>query len=278
MIAFTIAGRPIYRYGLFYLITFISWYLILRWLWKRNAFITYPNVHHFLTKGLDDLMLIGIVGVMLWGRLGHVFLYEWAYYSQHLNEVFMVREGGMSFIGWVIGVTLWLSRLMRRRKMSLNDLLLLGDIILCIVPIGIILWRIWNYLNQELRGKPLDQLSEGVQKLLRSIWAIHIYDQVDQQERVNSNLLQSGGEGVITFVTGWTVLVSRYFRQRIQPGLISGLFLVWYAIVRFLAEEVKELPATEFRGVLSISQRVMVLFFIVGLFLIRRSFLLFHTK
>ncbi|MBP7848376.1 prolipoprotein diacylglyceryl transferase [Patescibacteria group bacterium] len=80
-----------------------------------------------------------------------MFLYEWYYYAQHRDEILMIREGGMSFIGGVIGVTLGLGRLMRRRKMSLNDLLLLGDIILCIVPIGITLGRIGNYLNQELR-------------------------------------------------------------------------------------------------------------------------------
>ncbi len=272
MIAFTIWGWPIYRYGLFYLVTFISGYLILWRLGKRNFFVTYPNVHHFLTKGLDDLMLVGIGGVMLGGRLGHVFLYEWYYYAQHRDEILMIREGGMSFIGGVIGVTLGLGRLMRRRKMSVNDLLLLGDIILCIVPIGITLGRIGNYLNQELRWKPLSELSESVQKLLTSIGATRVYDQVDSVERVNTNLLQSAGEGVVTFIIGWMIMLGRYIQWRIQPGLISWLFLIWYAIVRFLAEELKELPENELWGMLSVSQWIMVIFFLSGLFLVRRAF------
>ncbi len=273
MIAFTIRGRPIYRYGIFYLLTFIGGYLILWLLGKSKVFVWYPNVQHLLTNGLDDLMLVAILGVIVGGRLGDVFLYDWAYYAQHLKEIVYIWQGGMSFVGWVVGVTVGLIWLMRKRSMKVDDVLLLGDIVLCIVPIGIILGRIGNYLNQELRGKPVEELSSGVQKFIHAIGAMHVYDQVDTVERVNTNLLQSAGEWGITLLLGRAIMIWRYFHKHIQPGLITGVFLTWYAVVRFLAEELKELASTEYRGMLSVSQRVMVVFFLCGLFLIRRSFL-----
>ena len=64
----------------------------------------------------------------------------------------------MSFIGGVIGVALLLLILTRRVGVKTKELLVLGDIILCVVPLGIFLGRIGNFLNQELIGKPLVDL------------------------------------------------------------------------------------------------------------------------
>jgi phosphatidylglycerol:prolipoprotein diacylglycerol transferase len=56
----------------------------------------------------------------------------------------------MSFVGGVIGVVLGIFRLAHKIKLPWKEMLLLGDIILCIVPLGSMLGRIGNYLNQEL--------------------------------------------------------------------------------------------------------------------------------
>lgn len=58
----------------------------------------------------------------------------------------------MSFIGGIIGVTIAMLILMRRKKFSRKEILLLGDMILAILPFGIMLGRIGNFLNQELYG------------------------------------------------------------------------------------------------------------------------------
>jgi len=153
MIAFTIFWRPIYRYGIFYLITFLLGYFFLMRLWKTQKFASYSKVQWILTDGLDDMLLIALAGVILWWRLGHVFIYDWWYYSHHLGEIFQVRQGGMSFVGGFLWVLVGGSIFARIKKISMHEVFLMADIILCIVPIGILLWRIGNYLNQELRGK-----------------------------------------------------------------------------------------------------------------------------
>ena len=58
----------------------------------------------------------------------------------------------MSFIGGIIGVTLALAILAWKKRLGRKDLLLLGDLIFAILPFGIMVGRIGNYLNQELYG------------------------------------------------------------------------------------------------------------------------------
>ncbi|USN54784.1 MAG: prolipoprotein diacylglyceryl transferase [Candidatus Peribacteria bacterium] len=47
------------------------------------------------------------------------------------------------------------------------------------------------------------------------------------------------------------------------PGRVSALYLVGYACVRFVAEYLKELPSSEMYGLLSVSQRLMLVFLLV---------------
>lgn len=58
----------------------------------------------------------------------------------------------MSFIGGVFGVGIALLVLAWKKRFSVKEFLLLGDLILAFVPFGIMLGRIGNFLNQELYG------------------------------------------------------------------------------------------------------------------------------
>lgn len=98
MVAFEILGWPIYRYGIFYLITFVVGYAFL-WRVGRQSFLdSYPRVQWVLQQKVDDLYLMILLGVIVGGRLGHVLLYEGAYYLQHPLETFYLWQGGMSFV------------------------------------------------------------------------------------------------------------------------------------------------------------------------------------
>ena len=271
MVAFTVFWRPIYWYGLFYLMTFVIGYMFLFWLGKKKLFENYAWLQTLLTSKLDDLILVILAWVIVGWRLWHVLIYDRAYYSQHLLEILYVRQWGMSFIGWVIWVGLWLRLLMRSVKMSRKELFLLADVILCVVPIGIFLWRIWNFLNQELIWKPLSELSASCVTVIKKLHLNYTYDQIDMIERVNTNIIQSFGEWLLLVVVTRTVLFSRYLKNKVQPWLITGLFLIWYALVRFLVEFWKDLPAQEMWWVLSSSQRFMFLFFIVGIWFVQQS-------
>lgn len=263
MIAFTILGWPVYRYGIFYGVTFLLGYGILGRAGRRSWMAQYPQVRDVLNHRRDDLFLRCMIGVIVGGRLGHVVLYDWAYYSQHLSEVIMVNQWGMSFVGGVVGVTSVLAVLIYRRKLSFQSMKLLGDIVLCIVPIGILLGRIGNGLNQELRGKPVSELTTRGAEIITSLGLTRIYPLVDDLLRVNTNTIQALTEWLLTGLIVWALLILVYPRRQVA-GLISGVFLIVYGLVRYRVENLKDLPAIEYRWPLSISQWVMIGFVVVG--------------
>lgn len=267
MIAFTIFGRPVYRYGIFYGVTFLSWYHILWWVGNSTRMKLYPQVRDVLLHKKDDLFLRCMLGVIVGWRLGHVFLYDRWYYSQHLSEILLINQWGMSFIGWVLGVTTVLAVLIRHWKLSFESMKLLGDIVLCIVPIGIFLWRMGNGLNQELWWKPLTEIPTRCAKFLTWLWLTRTYPLVDQLTRVDTNTIQAITEWLLTGGIAWILLLYIYPKHKVA-WLISGIFLIVYGLVRYRVEPLKDLPVKEMLWPLSISQWIMIVFIVAGWWLV----------
>ena len=59
----------------------------------------------YLSK-FDDLIGYIIIGIIVGGRLGYVFVYNPAFYFDNILEIFKIWKGGMSFHGGLIGVAL----------------------------------------------------------------------------------------------------------------------------------------------------------------------------
>jgi len=196
MIAFSLGSIDIYRYGIFYFIAFLAGYLFLYRISKKNIFwTTFPRLQTFLEKHLDDIMLYIFLGVLVGGRLGHVIIYNFSYYLHHPVEIFQVRKWGMAFIWWMVGVAITFSLLARKKKFRFKEVVLLFDIVLAIVPFGIMLGRIGNFLNQELYGVVvtdwLPRLWYPVFSLFNDLNIFHVYPQVDSLLRLNTNFISS---------------------------------------------------------------------------------------
>ena len=94
------------------------------------------------------------------------------------------------------------------------------DIVALVAPIGIFFGRIANFINSELYGT-----------ITNVPWAV-IFIQIDNFPRHPSQLYEAFLEGVCLFI----ILI--YLRNKFlnKPGLISGLFLIFYSIFRFFIE------------------------------------------
>ena len=123
-------------YGLMYAIGFLVGYALL----SRRA---RPSISY------DQLLIVVVLGVVVGGRLGYVIFYDPSYYLAHPAEIPQTWHGGMSFHGGIIGVIVALIIYARRTGVSF---LALADDIASVVPIGLGLGRIGNYLNKELLG------------------------------------------------------------------------------------------------------------------------------
>lgn len=270
MVAFTIRGRPIYWYGIMYLISFAVWFFFLKWVGKQEWILRWAQktnnnaLQLLLGKKLEDLMMVIILGVMIGARLGDVIFYNLWYYVAHPIEILMIRNGGMSFVGGIIGVVLWVYYLKWKFKLNWNELFVILDLIVFILPVAIMLGRLGNSLNQELYGKVVWWLNF---EILYQSYLVRIYDKVDTQWRWNTNLMEWLGEWLLILL--WNII--RFGKVLIgkaasyYPGLISGCFCIIYGIIRIILETFRDNPPAEYIGWILKSQILMVILVVIGI-------------
>ena len=216
----------------------IRWYalayiggLLLGWRLMRglvsDASLWRPGQPRPSLTDLDDLLVYVTLGVILGGRLGHILIYGLPYYLAHPGEILQVWRGGMSFHGGLAGVILALALFARRRKVPL---LTLFDLCAVVVPIGLCLGRIANFINQELWGRPTDMP-----------WAM-VFPRAGPLARHPSQLYEALTEGLLLFIVLWSAARRVGFRR---PGLLSGLFGIGYAAARSFCELFREQDSTE---------------------------------
>ena len=270
MVAFSIFGRNIYRYWIFYLIGFILAYIFLLIIWKKRIFHKFSNLQTLLEKDLETLFIILILWVLIWWRLWHVLIYDFQYFLNNPIDIIKVWQWWMSFIWWLLWVIIWVSLLLRKKKFSRKEFIILLDLLACILPLCIALWRLWNFLNQELYwiifNNPFWR-TEWTIWTLTSLWFLHIYDKIDSSLRINTNLLSIIFEWILLFITLLTILIKQIKNDKRKFWKISMIFLLRYSIVRFLFEYVRQDSQAEFIWPFSKSQRFFVIFIIAGIFI-----------
>ncbi|ROR98846.1 phosphatidylglycerol:prolipoprotein diacylglycerol transferase [Sinobacterium caligoides] len=210
-VAVAIGPLEIHWYGLMYLFGLAGGW----WLATRRA----VSGRYVLSEReqVDDLIFYCAMGIVLGGRLGYVFFYGFDRFLQDPLWLFRVWEGGMAFHGGLIGVivAMWLFA----RKVNVKPFELL-DFIAPIVPIGLGLGRIGNFIGQELWGRPTDVS-----------WAMIFPNDPEQLARHPSQLYQAGLEGLAMFV------ILYWFSSKPRPKLaVSGLFMLLYGCFRFFVE------------------------------------------
>jgi phosphatidylglycerol:prolipoprotein diacylglycerol transferase len=171
-------------------------------------------------RDIDDMLFYGVLGVILGGRLGYVLFYKPLYYLVHPLEIFQVWQGGMSFHGGFLGVLIGLAFYARKRGRRWLDV---TDFVAPLCPLGLAAGRLGNFINGELVGR----VTSGP-------WAM-VFPQVDNLPRHPSQLYELALEGVLLFVILW------WYASRHRPmGAVSGLFLLGYGTMRFIAEFARE--------------------------------------
>ncbi|MDD3262759.1 MAG: prolipoprotein diacylglyceryl transferase [Candidatus Absconditabacteria bacterium] len=256
--------------------TFLFGYLFLLFVRKYSFFEKYaPNLYNLLNKDPEDIILYSVLGIIVGGRLGHIFIYDFAYYLESPLKVFAIWEGGMSFIGGIIGVLISLLFIFRKYGFSFRDLIVLTDLIILPVGFGVMLGRIGNFLNQELYGRLVSDvftnISLSVVDILSHFNLFYVYDSIDGFLRINTNFLASFFEGFVVFVVSLVVLSVSIKKKKRKTGFLSSFFIVWYSFVRFFLEYLRMDSQSEYVAFFTKSQWFFVIFFLIGIFIMYRS-------
>ena len=171
----------------------------------------------------DDLIIYLVIGIIVGGRLGYIFFYNFDYYTQNFSEIFKIWHGGMSFHGGLIGIIISTYLF---SKISNTNFFKFTDIISCVAPIGFFLGRIANFINGELYGK-----------ISNLPWSV-IFPAGGSISRHPSQIYEALLEGIVLFV------LINFFALRkkflFKAGYTSGTFLILYSLLRILGEYFRE--------------------------------------
>ena len=209
-------------YGLMYLCGFAAFVLLGAWRARRKAADWSP-------EQVWDLLIYGVAGVVVGGRLGFALFYGGDAFLRDPLWLLRLWEGGMSFHGGLLGVLA--ATALYARKTG-RGFLAVTDFVGPLVPLGLGLGRLGNFINAELPGRVTD-LPVGVHfpcAALRGL-SVSCYGQYEAVARHVSSLYQAGAEGLVLFALLWW-----YAGKRRAVGEVSGLFLLGYGALRFTTE------------------------------------------
>ena len=169
-------------------------------------------------RDIDDFLVWATLGVVLGGRIGYVLFYKPGHYLEHPLEVLYLWHGGMSFHGGALGVTIAILLFTRARRLPVFAF---SDIVVEAIPIGLFFGRIANFINGELYGRETDVP-----------WAM-VFPGGGPGPRHPSQLYEALCEGLLLFLL---LLIAEHKGARRRPGILSGLFLIGYAVARMSGE------------------------------------------
>src|SRR5262245_37908640 len=200
-------------YGLMYMLSFVIGFFVLR------RFAKYRKLR-MSTDDLYDLLFYLILGVMIGGRLGYVFFYDFGSYWRDPKSIFAIWQGGMSFHGGFLGMILAAWYISRRKGWNFWEIADLG----CVAaPIGLGLGRLGNFINGGLDGRPTSVA-----------WAMG-FPEGGPMPRHPSQLYEAILEGLVLFI-----LLRWLYKKNFYHGTVFWALVGFYGLFRFLVEFVRE--------------------------------------
>ncbi len=226
--ALSLGPISVHWYGISYMVAFLlGWWL---------ARIKAGKLDNWSAKDVDDLLFYAVLGVILGGRLGYIFFYGFNDWLEDPLRLFRVWEGGMSFHGGLIGVLIAMYLLARIKAKTFFEV---TDFIAPIVPVGLFMGRIGNFINGELWGGPTN-MPWGMQVSCEKFYYLCV-DKLQLPAGTQltpllhpTQLYEALLEGVVMFVLLWA-----YASKQPPRMAVSGAFLVLYGLFRSLVELVR---------------------------------------
>ena len=221
-VALQVGPVAIHWYGLTYLAAFGLFLLLGHRRLHHPPFSRLIGAQAWSRRDVEDILFLGVLGVVLGGRLGYCLFYKPAYYAAHPLEIFAIWQGGMSFHGGMLGVVVAMVWFARSRQ---RPFLQVMDFVAPCVPTGLAAGRVGNFINGELWGRVAAPDLP---------WAM-VFRGAGELPRHPSQVYQFLLEGLLLFVLLWL-----YARRERPTGQVAAVFLLGYGLARFAAEFFRE--------------------------------------
>jgi prolipoprotein diacylglyceryl transferase len=201
-------------YGLMFAIGFLAGYMIVARMFRHEGA---PE------KWLGTLLMYLVICTVVGARLGHVFFYDWEYYSTHTSEIFKIWEGGLASHGGAIANFIGLcmfSWCVAKKNPSWTI-----DKIVAPVALTAGLIRLGNLFNSEIYGVPTDMP-----------WGF-IFVRDGQTLPAHPTQIYEA----LCYFALFGLLMWMYWRRNAEerPWLMTGIFFIWTFGTRFFIEYLK---------------------------------------
>jgi phosphatidylglycerol---prolipoprotein diacylglyceryl transferase len=211
---FTLGPLTVRWYGLLFALGFVLSYEVGK---RMFQFEKLPM------KWLDSVIIYVFFGTVIGARLGHVFFYDWPYYSQHPEEILQIWQGGLASHGAAIGIilALWIFS----HRVSKKSVLWILD--RTVVPVAMAggFIRLGNLMNSEIYGNETSLP-----------WGFIFVRDGQELARHPTQIYEA-----LAYFIIFVVMVRLFFRSGVRhlEGWLLGLFFVLVFGFRFLVEFVK---------------------------------------
>lgn len=210
-----------------------------------------------------DFTFFAVIGALLFARIYYV-VFEWDYYSKHLNEIFDIRGGGIAIYGAVIGGAITLLIFTKVKKLSFFKM---ADTIVPGLLIGQIIGRWGNFFNREAFGCYTDNFL-AMQIPLADVGVGNITEDMItyvngvQYVQVHPTFLYESFLNLVLLI-----LILVFAGKKKFQGETLCRYLVGYGIIRYFVEGFRT-DQLQFGNGIAASQVVAIITSVVGLFFI----------
>ncbi len=206
-------------YGLMYVIGYTLAYQVLKYRARKGL----VKMNY---RACESLITYNVLGMLVGARLVYIFVYNWGYYKDNLNEIFYLWQGGLSFHGAAIGMIVACTLFARNFKLPFYSV---TDCLAGAAAPGLFFGRMGNFINAELFGRQSNVA-----------WAMIFPTDKLQVPRHPSQLYEAFFEGIVLSVLvfgaeRWAVKKGKY-----RDGIVGALFLIFYGVFRFFIEYTRE--------------------------------------
>lgn len=242
-IPFIDLSLPIRWYSLMYVIGLVTVYYYFKYSSQKGTLKA-------TTEQIDNILAVGMIGMILGARIIYVTVYNWDQYAAHPLSMFAVWQGGLSFHGALLGICIGIYLYAKKAGLSFFRI---TDHISVVGPIGLFFGRIGNFINGELYGRVTDS-PFGM-----------IFPGGGPNPRHPSQLYESLSEGLLLLI-----IINLIRRKNPKIGVLSGTFVMGYGLIRFVIEFFRE-PDAQLGfifGPFSMGQILCSIMWVVGAFII----------
>jgi phosphatidylglycerol:prolipoprotein diacylglycerol transferase len=240
-VAFHIFSFGVHWYGLMYLVGFVAALALGEYRRRQGRLLVDRD-------GFFDLAFYAMLGVIVGGRIWYMLTYQplnWVWRDP--SQILRVWDGGMSFHGGLLGVLVASLWWWWRRRDTVKHYFDVVDFVAPLVPIGLGLGRLGNFINGELWGKistlpwamiyphALQENPKFAGMSVDQLRSLYPSGVLDAYARQPSELYEFFLEGVALFAALWVFSIKP--RHRFA---VSGLFALLYGIFRFAVEFIRE--------------------------------------